>query len=294
MDEALFNDYGKIINRTPLYSYLRLFGLNNETKNLDELVRHHLDDPAFLEGIYWSSPQLFQRVIRFKKGDIKGLKEIKLIQTLKKYLIRASTRCTPYGIYAGSSIADIGIEGVHSDEIMERKVRIDMGLLQQIKCRIESDSGVWPYLRYAINNSLYSVHHQYRFMETIIERGKSHYQISSIDQTDLLKKIIVITQRGNASVNDIYSLISEDILFDEFKPFVKELISMQFLVSELQLGLTIENELKRYIHILKRLEAEGVAEAKRYISLFSFIENLLFQFEKLPIGSLPLKEIESL
>lgn len=294
MDDTLFKDYGKIVIRTPLYSYLSLFGRNSETKNLDEIVRHYIDDPVFMEALYWSSPQLYQAVIKYREGSTKDSKENKLMQTLKKYLIRACTRCTPYGVYAGSSIANIGIREVDRGEKMERKVRIDMGLLHQIKCRIESDPEIWPYLRYMINNSLYSIPNQYRFMETIIESGKCYYQISSIDRTDFLGEIITLAQNGTVSVNDIFTLADEEILYKEFIDFVNELIKTQFLVSELQLGLTIENELERYLKILERLAGEGIAEAKKYVTLFSCIENILSEFEKLPIGGLPLKEIKDL
>lgn len=294
MKEALFEDYEKVIIRSPLYSYLSLFDKHGETKNLDKMVHYYLDDPAFMEGIYWSSPQLYQAVIKYKEGNVKGSKEKKLLRTLKKYVIRACTRSTPYGIFAGSSIANTGTGEVHPSERMERKVRIDIGLLNQIKCQIESDSKIWPYLRYTINNSLYSIPNQYRFMETIVEMGKCQYQISSIDKTDFLTEIIALAQNTTVSLNDMYALADEDILRDEFNDFIKELIKTQFLVSELQLGLTIENELGRYTKIFQRLIEEGITEAKKYITLFSCIENILFQFVKLPIGNLPLKEIKDL
>ena len=292
--KELFKDYEKVFIRTPIYSYLSLFDGNNGTKNLDDVIRLRLADPVFLEALYWSSPQLFEAVLKFRECAIKGAKEKKLMQTLKKYVIRASTRCTPYGIYAGTGIADIGLEPENQNYVMQRIVRIDMGLMQSLKSAIASDPAIYPHLFYSINNSLYSIPDQYRFMETIVESGKCHYQISSIDQTDFLEKIIGLIQNATVSINDIYTLADESILYEEFTDFIKELIKTQFLVSELQLGLTIENELGRYIKILERLIEEGITEAKKYIILFSCIENILSQFEKLPIGNLPLKEIKDL
>lgn len=100
-----------------------------------------------MEALYWSSPQLFEAVLKFKKGDLRAAKEKKLLNTLKKYLIRASTRCTPYGIYAGTGIADIGINQEHKS-VTERKVRIDMGFMQTLKSAIESDPAIYPHLVY--------------------------------------------------------------------------------------------------------------------------------------------------
>jgi hypothetical protein len=66
MDE-LFKDFGKVFLRTPIYSYTSLFDDNNATKNLEDLVRLRIGDPVFLEALYWSSPQLFEAVLKFKE-----------------------------------------------------------------------------------------------------------------------------------------------------------------------------------------------------------------------------------
>jgi lantibiotic biosynthesis protein len=326
MDE-LFRDFEKVFVRTPLYSFSSLFADNDRTINLDHLVRLRLNDPVFLEALYWSSPQLFEAVLKFKEGGIKASKEKKLMQTLKKYLIRASTRCTPYGIYAGTGIADIGIKQENQNDSTERKVRIDMGFMQTLKSAIESDEAIYPHLLYSINNSLYSIPGQYRFMETIIENGACHYQLSSLEHSELLKKIIALLLMGGgdtahdqlprlvssptgdnefleeifilsksrmASVDDIYALAEKGTPKEEFNDFVSELIKSQFLVSELQIGLTGGDELKRYTKVLKRLTEEGVDEAKKYLQVFSLIQNILLQFKKSAIGELPLPEIKDL
>ena len=292
--EELFRDFGKAIIRTPLYSYVTLFDQNEETRDLEDIVRLKLKDPVFLEALYWSSPQLFYAALKFKEGGIKGSKENKLMQTLKKYLIRASTRCTPYGIYASTGIATHGSHSANQKREMERKVRIDMGLLQNIKSLIESDPGIYPYLFYSVNNSLYHIPNQYRFTETIIENGKCHYQLSALQDTNFLEQIIVLAGNGMISLNDIYKLTEEDTSYEEFNDFIKELITSQFLVSELQLGLTNGDELERFTGVLNRLKEKGIHAAKKYLDVFSSIENILIQFKKLPLGVLPLEEINDL
>lgn len=292
--EELFEDFGKVIIRTPLYPYLDLFEQNNETRDLEGLVRSRLEDPVFLEALYWSSPQLFNAALKLKEGSIKGPKENKLLQTLKKYLIRASTRCTPYGIYASTGIATPGSHEVNQKRDMERKVRIDMGLLQNIKSHIESDHGIYPHLLYSINNSLYSIPGQYRFTETIIENGKSQHQLSALQHTVILEQLIALAGNSTVSLSDIYELTDEETSYEEFNDFINELIRSQFLVSELQLGLTIPDELGRFVSVLNRLKEEGVYAAKKYLDLFLSVENIFIQFKKLPIGVLPLEEIKDL
>ncbi len=294
MEASSFKDFGKIIIRRPLYSYLTLFNQDNETKNLEELVHCRLNDPVFMEGLYWSSPQLYNAVLKYKEDNFKSSKANKLMSTLKKYLIRASTRCTPYGIYAGSAIANIGNHELLSGAGMERKVRIDVGLLQQIKNTLEVDPLVWPHLRYSVNNSLFVIPGQYRFIESVIENGKTRYQISSIDQAEHLEKIITLAKKRTISLMDIYSLLKNEFGYKEVEGFVQELIKNQFLISELQLGATVENDFERIKEIVERLKEEDVKGLNKYIALFSAIDNILKKFIKLPIGKLPVKEITDL
>ena len=290
----LFKNFGKVFIRTPVYSYRSLFNENNETKNLDDLVLLRINDPVFIEALYWSSPQLFEAVLKFKEGCLNPAKEKKLMNTLKKYAIRAASRCTPYGIFAGTAIAEIGNKHVPKKNVMERKVRIDMGLLQSIKAVIESDPAIYPHLFYSVNNSLYSIPGQYRFMETVIENGKCHYQLTSLEHSDLLEQIILFSGNSKVSVADIARLAGRDISEEEFNDYVTELIRSQFLVSELQIGLTRGDELERFISVLKRLKGEGVVAADKYLNLFLSVEKILILFEEIPVGKLPLEEIKEL
>jgi thiopeptide-type bacteriocin biosynthesis protein len=305
--EEVFEDYGKAFIRTPIYSYASLFNADHKTKNLDELVHLRLNDPVFMEALYWSSPQLFEAVLKFRKDGLKGAKEKKLLATLKKYLIRASTRCTPYGIYAATAIADIGIKQ-EVGNVTERKVRIDMGFTQTLKSVIESDAAIYPHLFYSINNSLYPIPGQYRFIETIIENGACHYQLSSLEYSAFLEKIIGLQHHnGEAntqdelnsktqmiSVDDIFRLAEKDTSKEALNDFVKELIKSQFLVSELQISLTAGDEVERYIGILNRLMEKGVQGAKKYLLLFTSIEDILTLFQNAPLGKLPLGKIKYL
>ncbi len=73
--EEVFEDYGKAFIRTPIYSYASLFNADHKTKNLDELVHLRLNDRVFLEALYWSSPQLFEAVLKFRKDGLKERKK---------------------------------------------------------------------------------------------------------------------------------------------------------------------------------------------------------------------------
>lgn len=293
MHSAPIKDCGKVVVRTPLYSWRRLFDQQHNTLHLDEVVFTLLEDPIFIEGLYWSSPQLYETVQQFKKGNVDASRQHKLMHTLKKYAIRASTRSTPYGIYAGCALADINNDGALSAKISQRKVRIDMGLLQQIVKKIAQHPTLWMHLRYQVNDSLYHIAGQHRFVESVAEEGKYQYQISSIDQTSLLDKLIALIQQNKAlTIADMYVQLNEDTSYVEFEAFAGELIETQLLVSELQLGLTAGKEIVRVAAVLERLSELPVAAA--FLDLLGDIQKILNKFETLPLGVLPIDDIHHL
>ena len=291
MQETIYQDFGKIIIRSPLYSYHHLFESDGKTADLDKIVLQLLEDPVFIEGIYWSSPQLHQTVLDFKNGRSSALKKSRLLMTLKKYALRASTRCTPYGIYAGCAITDLGSNTKPSVEISKRKVRVDVALLKQLITHIESVPEIWPHLQYHINNSLYPLPNQYRYLEATDEDGKLQYQVSSIERTVLLEEIIELSKTGPLCMEGILALMPPEVDDEEAKAFVKDLIATQFLTSELRLGLTIADELERLQQIFQRLIQRQIREVSPYAALLARLSAVLTQFEQLPLGVLPLKEI---
>src|SRR5690242_1660742 len=289
--EDLITDFGRALARTPLYSARQLFAAGGSTHNLEFLVRDRLNDPVFLEAIYWSSPQLFERVQKLKECKLSKEKEQNLLHTLKKYLVRAHTRSTPYGIFAGT--ADISIdEESEGEDKSERVVRVDSGLLQNILHRIETDAEIYPHLKYSINDTLYRIPGQFRFTEKLNEENKTLYQLSSLEVTPLLEKIGDVMADNKYSAREIFELSDVDAPFEVFLGFMDELIKSQFLVSELRQGPTIKDEIKSYLDILNRIEEEGNGRAGKYIELLTGLQTTADHFTDLPLGTLPLDEFE--
>ena len=292
--EDLFRDFGKALVRTPLYSWHDLFAEDGSTHDLESLVYKRLNDPVFLEAIYWSSPQLYERVQKLKTGKLDSEKEQNLLHTLSKYLIRSHTRATPYGIFAGTGIVNIG-ETVRSFTTkLERIVKVDSELLQNILHRIETDTEIFPHLRYSLNDTLYRIPGQFRFTEKIIKQGKTTYQLSSLEVTSLLEKIHGLMANQKWSARESFEILDVDAPFRTFNIFLDELIKSQFLVSELRQGPTVKNELSGYLEILNRIETEGNRKAGKYRELLTELQTAADNFSKLPLGVLPLIEIKGI
>jgi thiopeptide-type bacteriocin biosynthesis protein len=291
--QPAFIHHDEYVIRSPRYAYQQLFGPGETTLHLDEIVFRMLEDPVFTEGLYWSSPQLYQAVLAFRKGQLKASRTNKLMHTLKKYAIRASTRCTPYGIYAGCAIAHReGSRGTARTE--ERVLRADLFLLQQIIRKIESDAALWPHLCYRLNNSLYAVAGRYRFITTVFEEGKPGYRINMLEQTALLERIVsVLQQHAPVPIGTLCDVLRKKHTPGEVYAMAGQLIHRQFLVSELQPGITTD-ELGNMRKVLERLVEKGVTEAQVYLDVLEKINRALARMASLPLGTLPWEEIKTL
>src|SRR5688500_5203080 len=72
---------------------------------LSERLKVTFDDPALQEAIYIASPELFGEFMKWKQGTVTDEKsEQKLVLSLYRYLLRMSSRCTPYGLFAGCAV----------------------------------------------------------------------------------------------------------------------------------------------------------------------------------------------
>lgn len=86
-----------------------------------------LSDPVFSEAVFLASPEFYDEWQ--KAGKLAAKEQFRLDISLYKYLSRAQSRCTPFGLFAGCSV---GHWGDHNDieisrsEGWERCTRLDM------------------------------------------------------------------------------------------------------------------------------------------------------------------------
>lgn len=280
-------EYNRYIIRKPLFPYDILFD-GIETKNLDKVINNILQNDEFIASIYWSSPDVYDSIIEYKKGSLPEDKKNKLLQTLKKYAIRMSTRSTPYGTMAGVAMAYKENGGNKLGRF--RKARIDMELLSELKKHIENNEAIKRHLKYKVNNTVSLISTQYRYQEIIAE-DSNKCQFSSIESNLAIDKIASLSHF--AHYQQISNLFADDFIQEEIADFIDELIDMQFLVSELQLSLTSDNVLN-VEKTLERLVIEGISDAEIYLKILKKIDGCVAILERESIGYLPVVEIDEI
>ncbi|MGA6119793.1 lantibiotic dehydratase [Sphingobacterium anhuiense] len=289
----MYKDLGKVVIRKPLYNYSTLFSLDGETKSLEDLVIQKLDDPVFLEAIYWTSQDLYTLIQRFKKDELLKEKRDRLFITLQKYIIRASTRCTPYGIFAGCSISNIRTDNSDFDYKIFRRARIDMGLLYELIQVILEEDCILEYLSYQLNNSIYQSGKSYRYVETVYKEGKVEYQTASVERSELLDILLQqVKEKKLIESDDIFQIIGNDIAEEDRKMFFRELIESQLLLSELFVALTDPFPLDRLKKILLRIVPHTSLKIHQYLDVIIKLVKTLNCINQSDLGELPINLIE--
>lgn len=256
MSDAKLQSYSFAVLRAPLQS-------------LDDAYRIHTEfSPIFQEGLYLSSPEFWQELQ--KAGDGAFNKE-KIKQSLFKYWIRSSTRCTPYGTFAGCSIANITDEATNfilkNKDQHVRYIRLDMNYMANIIFAISKVSPIVEQLKFSPNNSIYYLPNSIRYAEYTIQNNTRHYHLASVQKTNYLLAVLEkAASGGGATISDLGSLIIdiEDVTEEEARTFVLSLWQSQILVSELEPAVTGKEPLDRFIEQL---------------SSFKGIEHLVFQLK---------------
>jgi len=239
----------------PLSAYLNLL-----EDYSTEAVLLLFENPFIREAIRIASPELLLSLDKWKEKP-SGLtveKSNGLEITLLKYIARISSRCTPFGLFAGCSVGTIASETTISLEEKEKFTRFtqfDMhfwvALLQDFAKRKEA----MHHLTYFPNNSIYSLGGFYRYVEYKYVNTKREHCITALRKSELLE-ILLLKATSGITVNEMVSLFAnDDSEWEEALDFIYQLINFQFLVSELDAAVTGSDEWDRVLKVLSKIPA---------------------------------------
>jgi thiopeptide-type bacteriocin biosynthesis protein len=247
-DTVLFQD--KFIVRSPSLPFNMEF-----TK---ETIFALLRDKAFLEAIYIASPDLYNECLNLMLyPDSKDeKKQRKLIVSLTKYYVRMSTRCTPFGLFSGCSLAEWSKTGqeIKVAKAFSRKTRLDMHFLCNLSEHVERMPEVKYSLVYFPNSSLYNPGDTFRYIEYEYINGYRSYRISSVEATDYLVKLVKDSKAGLSYKELLHKIQSgTGASENDARVFLDEVISSQVFVSELEPVITASDFSELLLGKLKML-----------------------------------------
>ncbi|WP_114937007.1 lantibiotic dehydratase [Mucilaginibacter endophyticus] len=179
------------------------------------------------ESIYIASKSLYNELDILFAGDASHAKEAQLLSSFYKYMARMANRATPFGLFAGCS-------SVYWGEINKVKLSakfrkytvpdavVSFSLAKQIESANELLAG------YKLNNTLYKVGDDLRFITYQIIDDQRIYQVSALESNNVLDEIINVI--GDEIWNKQQLLEKfPDFEQDDFIAFIDDLIEGQLL-----------------------------------------------------------------
>lgn len=253
--------------RRPLLPVNTFFEINQLVYKSNEvfeqiLLNTYNNNPVLMEAIYTASPELYYEFCKVIKGEVAA--GGRLILTLYKYLSRMSTRCTPYGLFAGCSTGMINDQTLisYEDVVYRKESRLDMNYVNELVNHLQLIPELKRKLAYSLNTSLYPVSEFYRYIAYEIEDKRRHYTLASVRKNEFLDLLIKAADResGYEQLLDLLLAAAKTVEKEEAEAFLDELIESQILISELEPTITGGIYMDTLVEKLTGKVAPGILE----------------------------------
>lgn len=246
-----YTPFSTFLLRSPLLPFGQLEDILKDKTTL--LLK--LSEVQIQEAIFLASPVLYSELQKLLKNEIKEVKEVdRILASLTRYISRMSTRCTPFGLFAGCYTGTFSDEtNVEINNSISRVTRLDMLFL----CTLYDQLIRNPEIRYSIkfypNSSIYRIGKKFRYVEYQYISKQRKYQIIEVEQSNYLNNILKISKKGLDIKKLTISLVNNEITEKDASDYINELIDSQILIGELSQVVTGDDYFQQIINMLHRI-----------------------------------------
>lgn len=225
----------------------------------DAVERHGLralaERPEVREAVYVASPDLARALtLWLEQPDHPAARNVPV--SLYRYLWRMSRRPTPFGLFAGNALGQMGGNTtLELDERVWRHTRLDMAWL------FELVRGLEPVLRsqlvYRVNTSLYRAADQLRYAEGRLNAASGarvNDQIS-LERTPAIEAVLAAAPATVAELAAAVQTLHPDLPAEDCAAFVEGLIDASVLHSQLEPAVIGEDPLAALVAQVRPLDA---------------------------------------
>lgn len=243
------------------------------------LIEELINKKEIQESIFLASPVLYNELLRLLKGGIEEPKELKRIKvSFMRYLLRMSARATPFGLFSGCSVVEIGSETkifLQQQSKYKKHIRLDMDYLCALVDNLTKIPEINERIKYFPNSSIYRSGMQYRYVEYFFYNKRRVHQIAGVDYTVYLAKILEKAKNGAEKEELILTIADKEISYETSKGFIDEVIAAQVLESNLQPAITGKEFLEQIIETLSDTRNKNLEE------LINFLKELKLDIEEI-------------
>jgi hypothetical protein len=278
--EFMYNSFPNFVLRAPLLSFSSFEELTSKQNISDDDFKKLFDKAEIKEAIFLATPVLFNELEKWLDNRIEDQGKIeKLKYSLLKYISRMSSRCTPFGLFAGCVVGEFDVEtNIILDSISNNKrhTKLDMNYLVALSQNLVKIENIKKQILFFPNTSIYKSGGQLRYVEYEYINSVRQHNIMAVDDSIYLQKILKATERGKSMNEIIDLLVDDDNSFDEVTDFVEELISSQILISELEPSASGPEFLDHIKSVLLKLK-----DTQPQLNIINYIETKLLEVDNL-------------
>lgn len=286
--------------RSSLLSYEESTDLFERLINGEELeyiLREKFQNPILQEAIFVASPIVYEQMLKLLSQELESKDVDPLCETLLKYLLRATGRATPYGLFGCSAVGKFEVRGnyIFGSEI-RRNAKLDISVINLIT-NIVQNSSLKEGLRYSVNNTLYAIGEDFRYTEyqgKVEEVGYFRFVGVKANKilSHLLKKCTSLTKY--TELVDFIVELGYSVL--DAREYIDSLIQEQVLLSELVFSSNNTDQLEvltsalrrcgdDFIHgivikIKEQLDRVNEGKLSSYKMVLNGLNELNFKFDK--------------
>ncbi len=257
-----YTHFGKAIVRTPAFS---------TDDSFDEIVQRE----EFKDAIYYASPDLYDLWVLGKINE--GGKN-----TLRKYSIRAQSRCTPFGLFSACSAISI-TDAINSNisfckEFDKGHLRLDYTALSYLSSSVKYERIVKDDPVISLNSSLYKVGSEVRFIHyTLDADSQRHYSLASYEVDEVLSDLMNLMKGNSEHYNNLLHCLEEKgYLPEDATAYLLELLSDQFLITRQELSTVITSDCDDFF--------QSLTPYLSHTELFHDVQKYVSQHRRLTIG----------
>lgn len=222
----------------------------------DPLFGHMLGLPEMSEALSLASFGLWNRTVGEGTPDRrKGQNGEEL--TFYRYLVRSVARATPFGLFAGVSLAKLG--GFTDVFLLpraqyRRRTRLDMEFCWGLVAAREAHTLLGSARRLLSNSSLFRLGGRYHLVEARQGTGGRTFFLTAAEATAALDRVLEEAKGGAATKRLVECLTCLDPTVSESdaNEFLRELVGAQVLLTDLRTPLTGSDPLQHLLSVVPR------------------------------------------
>lgn len=256
----------KFLLRTPLLAFngvLKEILSATDPETQTALLYRIYRDKFVNDALFLASPVLHGQLEKRMAGNASSAADDEqLIVSLTRYLLRMTTRCTPFGLFAGCTLGEWGEKNdirLSLPDRFVRHTRPDMVYLCQLSQNISQLPGIREWLQYFPNSSHYVFGSNIRFADYYYRHNNRFHRLASAEYSEYLERILNRCANGALLDELAEEIMDDEIGKEDAREFLYELIEGKLLVSELDGNTTGPEMLDRTITVLQRLKHSAVA-----------------------------------